>query len=116
MIQSRLDTALPLGRSADDFNERYSRALVIVLLGYAILGKTFAYLGIPPLFVGEMALAGGLIALLRSGCWLAILATPASRMLIVLMGWILYRTVPYVGPYGMDAPATACWPSTACSP
>lgn len=104
MIQSRLDTALPLGRSADDFNERYSRALVIVLLGYAILGKTFAYLGIPPLFVGEMALAGGLIALLRSGCWLAILATPASRMLIVLMGWVLYRTVPYLGPYGMDAP------------
>lgn len=104
MILSNLATPVPLGHPSSSFNVRYCRALVLVLVGYAVIGKSFAYVGIPPLYVGEMAVAGGLVALARSGCWLAVLATPASRMLVVLMGWVLIRTVPYVGTYGMDAP------------
>lgn len=104
MILSNLATPVPLGYPSSSFNARYCRALVLVLVGYAVIGKSFAYVGIPPLYVGEMAVAGGLVALARSGCWLAVLATPASRMLVVLMGWVLIRTVPYVGTYGMDAP------------
>ena len=35
--------------------DRYLALLAIVLLGYALMGKGFAYLGFPPLYVGEIA-------------------------------------------------------------
>src|ERR1044071_7675786 len=42
-------------------------ALGLVLLGYALLGRGFAYIGVAPLYVGEFALAFGLFAALLSG-------------------------------------------------
>ena len=35
--------------------DRYLAFLAIVLLGYALMGKGFAYLGLPLLYVGEIA-------------------------------------------------------------
>jgi len=86
-----------------DFNDHYLHLLLIALAGYAILGKGFAYIGIQPLFIGEMVLALGLLVFLRSGCWIAALTSVPSLVLVVLAGWTLFRTVPYIGVYGIDA-------------
>src|SRR5215203_4562001 len=59
-----LDTSSPLplqygqGRKRTNI-ERYFQFLVFVLTGYAIFGRGFAYIGAPPLFIGEMALGLG---------------------------------------------------------
>jgi hypothetical protein len=88
---------------APSLSEHYLVLLAGVLLGYAFIGKGFAYLGLPPLFIGEIALLLGLIVLLRSGCVVAVLATLPSLVLAATMAWVLLRTLPFVGVYGVDA-------------
>lgn len=83
--------------------DRYLTFLAIVLLGYALMGKGFAYLGLPPLYIGEIALFIGAVVFLRSGVWVASLATLPVFMLVALMVWVLARTIPFVGEYGFDA-------------
>lgn len=80
-------------------------ALAFLLVGYMFLGRGFAHLGVPPLYVGEIVLALGLAAaavtLLR--------ARPALDLglvhwlLLGFMAWGLVRTVPYLAEYGIDA-------------
>jgi len=91
-------TSKPIGLS-----DQYLILLLGVLLGYAMIGKGFAYLGMPPLFIGEIALSAGLVTLLRTGCLIAALATLPSLVLAATMIWVLLRTLPYVGVYGFDA-------------
>jgi hypothetical protein len=74
-----------------------------VLLGYAFLGKGFAYLGFPPIFIGEIAFFTGFVILLRTGCLIAALTTMPSLALVAAMAWVLLRTLPFVGVYGFDA-------------
>jgi hypothetical protein len=69
------------------FSDRYLVLLCAALFGYAIIGKGFAYLGLAPLFVGELALFAGFVVLLRTGCLVASLATLPSIMLAVTMSW-----------------------------
>jgi hypothetical protein len=83
--------------------DRYLLLLSGVLLGYAVIGKGFAYLGIPPLFIGEIALLTGFFVFLRSGCAIAALASPPSLLLAAAMVWVLLRTLPFVGTYGFEA-------------
>ena len=40
--------------------DAYLRVLCVALACYAVIGKGFAYLGVPPLFVGEVLLLVGL--------------------------------------------------------
>ncbi|WP_172841957.1 O-antigen ligase family protein [Bradyrhizobium lablabi] len=68
-----------------------------------MIGKGFAYLGLPPLFIGEIALLAGFVVVLRTGCLVAALATLPSLVLAATMIWVLLRTLPYVGAYGFDA-------------
>ena len=91
-------TSKPIGLS-----DQYLLLLSGVLLGYAMIGKGFAYLGLPPLFIGEIALCAGLAVVLRTGCLIAALATLPSLILAATMIWVLLRTLPYVGVYGFDA-------------
>jgi hypothetical protein len=91
-------TSKPIGLS-----DQYLILLSGVLLGYAMIGKGFAYLGLPPLFIGEIALSAGLVVVLRTGCLIAALATLPSLVLAATMIWVLLRTLPYVGVYGFDA-------------
>ena len=91
-------TSKPIGLSG-----QYLILLSGVLLGYAMIGKGFAYLGLPPLFIGEIALSAGLVVMLRTGCLIAALATLPSLILAATMIWVLLRTLPYVGVYGFDA-------------
>ncbi len=52
--------------------------LAVVLLGYALAGKGFAYVGLPPLFIGEITLGCGLVAFATAGVWFRVaVRTPA---------------------------------------
>ncbi|MFC7476242.1 O-antigen ligase family protein [Dankookia sp. GCM10030260] len=84
-------------------HDRYCSLLCFVLVGYAVSGKGFAYLGLPPLYIGEIALILGLLVLVRTGCGSALLASPASLLLVLLMTWVVLRMIPYVGSYGISA-------------
>ncbi|GJD99771.1 O-antigen ligase family protein [Methylobacterium isbiliense] len=84
-------------------HDTYLRLLAGTLAGYAILGRGFAAVGVPPLFIGEAVLALGLIVLMRTRCWFAMLGTPASVLLAVLILWGVIRTVPFIGVHGVDA-------------
>ena len=98
MISAR--PALRLELRASD---HYLVLLGGALLGYAVLGKLFAYLGIPPFFVGEIALLTGFAVALRTGCLVASLAAPPSLLLAVAMTWVMLRTLPYLGEHGFNA-------------
>lgn len=77
--------------------------LCLALLGYALFGKGFAYLGVPPLFVGEAVLVCGIGYQIRSGRWQGLLGVPAVWFLLLLGTWGTLRTWPDVAVYGADA-------------
>jgi hypothetical protein len=83
--------------------DSFMLALAVLLAGYAIAGKTFAYLGVAPLYVGELAFGLGILAFLQSRCAIATFAALPSVVLGLLMGWALMRTLPYLGEFGVDA-------------
>ena len=97
-LRSTTLTRLPVTLS-----DRYTVLLACVLLGYAILGKGFAYLGVPPLFMGEISLVLGLAVAFRSDCLFAALAQLPCLLLAILMVWVLARTIPNIGVYGLNA-------------
>lgn len=84
--------------------DRYLLLLGACLLGYALLGRSFAYLGVPPLFIGEVVLGLGLLVLVTRARALGVLSgMPVLALLLVLIGWGLVRTIPYVPEYGLNA-------------
>lgn len=89
---------LSLGRRAITV---FHVGLLGILAGYMFLGKGFAYLGAPPLFVGEIVLLLGVLTILLN------LGTARFGVLHGLIAsfmlWGAFRTVPYVGTYGIDA-------------
>ena len=97
------DTFKIVSRRAFFESDRYLVLLTIVLLGYALMGKGFAYLGFPPLYVGEIALLTGIVVFLRTGAVVASLATLPSLVLVALMVLVLARTIPFVSVYGFDS-------------
>ena len=84
-------------------DDNYLLVLALLLLGYAVLGRMFAYVGIAPVYVGEMVFMIGLVVFLRSGCVIATLATLPNIMLVTLLVWTALRTLPYLGEFGVDA-------------
>lgn len=84
-------------------SDRYFGLLVFCLFGYALLGKGFAYAGVPPVFIGEILLAIGVAVFLRSGTLIASLGSPLSLLVAALMVWVLLQTVPYIGRHGINA-------------
>lgn len=85
------------------FADRYFVFLMVVLAGYAIGGRGFAYFGYPPLFVGEILVMAGVVALLKTGCGVAAFAAVPSALLAVTMAWVLARTLPYIPSHGFNA-------------
>jgi hypothetical protein len=83
--------------------DRYLPILALGYAGYVVLGKSFAYLGLPPLFVGEMLFALGLLAFFASGSTTTLLTTVPAISAALLMGWVLLRTLQGIGSYGVDA-------------
>jgi hypothetical protein len=83
--------------------DRYLRLLCIALACYAIIGKGFAYLGVPPIFVGELLLVVGLW-LWAENRFIGLNAPSAPQLLLIgYMIWGAMRTAPDVGFYGVDA-------------
>jgi O-Antigen ligase len=82
-----------------------------MLLGYALLGRGFSYVGLAPLYMGELTLIFGFVALLfnrSSGHFFNVLLpnllkVPAASILLVFMAWCLACTIPYVALYNIDA-------------
>lgn len=75
--------------------------LGVILVGYMWFGKGFAYVGVPPLFVGELVLGIGIVALVLTLPRLRL--TPLHLLLLAFMALGLARTLPYIGEHGMDA-------------
>src|ERR1700733_8214188 len=104
---SQSTSALRLGATSSrqivDLHTMYGYLLCFVLIGYATLGKGFAYVGIPPLFIGEIVFFLGILVVIRSGCGIAMLASIPSILLILLITLVLMRTIPYIGTYGINA-------------
>lgn len=90
-------------RGALSGGDWYLALLAIVLLGYALMGKGFAYLGVPPLYVGEIAFLAGIVVFFRISAFASALATLPAVSLIALMGWVLARTLPFVDQYGLES-------------
>ena len=86
-----------------DFHDRYFRVLLFAIAAYALMGKGFAYFGVPPLFPAEMILAVGLVTLVYPVPSLAVFFSVPSVLLVVTITWVALRTIPYVGTYGFDA-------------
>ena len=75
--------------------------LVIILIGYAFLGKGMAYVGVAPIYIGEMVLVLALLAIAVSLSRRALAPVPPGPL--AFMAWGLIRTVPYIGLYDIDA-------------
>ena len=67
----------------------YLHCVGILLIGYAILDKGFAYLGFAPLFVGEMVLGAGMLCLLAGGISSRVFASPMVWTLLIFGAWKL---------------------------
>src|SRR5687767_14157941 len=83
--------------------ERWVKMLMLCLLGYAMAGRGFAQIGLPPLYIGEICLAFGIFALLLTRGWSRILHVPAAVALVPLMLLGFMRMLPSVPDYRIDA-------------
>jgi len=83
--------------------ERYLAFLCICLLGYALMSKAFAYVGVAPLFIGEVALLLGLLVFARLPGWTRLLQVKPVWPLLALIGWGVLRTLPFISTYGVLA-------------
>jgi len=72
----------------------WPRIAGFLLAGYLTLGRSFAYLGIPPLFIGEIVLAGFLLLKPRValGTWVASLlrTSPLNGFGLALLAFLAY--------------------------
>src|SRR5215469_11226636 len=104
ITQASMTRTLRRGRRDPLFlGDLYIVLLGVVLLGYAVMGKGFAYLGFPPLYVGEIAFLGGIVVFLRTGAGVSAMATMPAVLLLALMVLVVARTFPFLGLYGFDA-------------
>jgi hypothetical protein len=96
-----IETAEPRVRS-----ERLARCflllLAVLLTGYALLGRGFAYLGVPPVYVGEVGLLLALLVLFAH-ILVPIWQSRLVWLLLAFMGWGAANTFPYIPAHGMDA-------------
>src|SRR5438045_1541537 len=76
--------------------DRFLLALALALLGYALAGRGFAYIGLPPLFIGEALLGAGVLVLLATRGITRILEVPQTLALLCWISWCPLRTLPCV--------------------
>jgi len=81
---------------------RFVVFLGLVLLGYSLGGRGFAYLGVPPIFIGEIALFIGLLAFSTAHKWQDVFRCKLVWPLLALFAWGALQTAPYLSQYGID--------------
>lgn len=75
----------------------------LVLLAYAVMGKGAGYIGLPPLFIGDLLLGAGILSLVLLG---RIVLTPLPWVLwcvAAFAAWGAVRTLPYLPTHGAEA-------------
>lgn len=82
--------------------------LLFLLLGYLLLGKGFAYVGVAPVYVAEIGLALAIAStlvmfLLNRLKTVPLLFRPEVAFLVVFIVWQAVCTIPYLTMYGADA-------------
>src|SRR3954470_24965174 len=83
--------------------DRFLLLLSIALMGYALGGRGFAYLGIAPIYVCEFFLAVGLLAFLMTRHWSRVMRLAPAMMLVPLVAWGTVRLVPGIEEYKIIA-------------
>jgi hypothetical protein len=96
--------ALALGRARPRALPVFFAALIgVVLVGYAFFGRPFAYLGVAPLYIGEFAMATGILFAMTSADRLRGFRSPIAWLILAFSIWGALQTLPYLGQYGIDA-------------
>src|SRR6185437_16434587 len=100
MTVARLPTpaAAPSMVSRSSVADRYLLVLCLILLGYAVDGRGFAYL-----FLGEMALAAGIVLVVAQRGWTTVFKVPQILLLLPFWAWGMMRTIPFYHDYHIDA-------------
>lgn len=100
-----MTTAIPIRYGAKhrsrlwtSLTDKYVLFVCLVLLGYALDGRGFAYF-----FMGELALVLGVLFLVNARGWLEVFASPQLLLLLPFWAWGAARTAPFVGTYRVDA-------------
>jgi O-antigen ligase/polysaccharide polymerase Wzy-like membrane protein len=83
--------------------DRFLAFFSLVLGGYALGSKGFAYLGVAPLYIGEISLVFGVFALFHTHTLRRLLHSPLIRVLVAFMAFGAIRTAPYLRQFGLDA-------------
>lgn len=78
-------------------------SVAVLLIGYASLGRGFAYLGIRPIFVGEVVLASGFLAIAFGGGLRRVLRSRIVWILLAFVIWSAFQTLPYLPTYGVES-------------
>lgn len=77
--------------------------LAFLLTGYAFWGRSFAYLGYRPFFIGDIVLGLVLLGSIINGTIFSPLRSKLVWLLVLFAGWGAVRTIPYLPIYGLDA-------------
>jgi hypothetical protein len=93
----------PVVSAGAQVQQSWFNATCFLLAGYALAGKGFAYLGIPPLFVGEVVLLIGCMVFLAFGYWRYLVRVPIVWSIVGLFLWGGFTTLPHIGTYGVDS-------------
>ncbi|HXG34265.1 MAG TPA: O-antigen ligase family protein [Bryobacteraceae bacterium] len=93
-----------VGAASPTFARRATLQLIgFLLVGYAFFGKAFAYLGVPPVYIGEVVLFLATILGLASRSLRQLHRSGLLYALMLLAAWCAVRTLPYVSVYGWNA-------------
>jgi hypothetical protein len=79
----------------------FHRALIGLLIGYALMGRGLAHVGVPPLYVGEVVLGLGVFATLISVRTFP--GGPVRLLILAFMAWGALQTIPYIARDGVNA-------------
>lgn len=93
--------SLGSGNRVPNAVRRYATLYGACFALYAIFGRSFAYVGIPPLFVGEMLLAAGILVGLRASLK-PLARSPLGSFMILFSLWQIFCTLPHLVEYGLD--------------
>jgi hypothetical protein len=80
----------------------FLRMVGVLLIGYAFLGKNFAYIGAGSIYIGDLTLGLGVLAVLVRFEWLLRVRSSVVLVLAILMVWGASRAIPYFPIYGFD--------------
>ena len=83
--------------------DRWLLFLAVCLLGYALIGRGYAYVGVRPIFIGEILLAVGMVVFLLTNGWMRVMRMPPAIAAIPLVVLGFCRVLPNLGEYGIEA-------------